>query len=60
MKNIKDWLSNKENIKILVMAGLAVLLVFVLKHRYSKGEDSTQSSQSVPYYEKLKEKQTGV
>lgn len=36
MENIKNWCSNKENIKILVMIGMAIILVVILKIRFGE------------------------
>ena len=35
MDNIKNWCSNKENIKLAIMIGMAIIFVFVLKSRFS-------------------------
>ena len=35
MGTIKNWCSNKENIKILIMIGMAIILMVILKIRFS-------------------------
>ena len=44
MDNLKKWCSNKENIKILIMIGMAIILIVVLKNRF--GETSAEKSDS--------------
>ena len=45
-KKVTDWLSNKENIKLLLIIPLSILLIFVLKHRMSGGKDAEKSGAS--------------
>jgi hypothetical protein len=49
MENIKKWCSNKENIKILFMIGMAILLIVVLKHRFSGNSAKTSDSSAVSH-----------
>ena len=49
MENIKNWCSNKENLKILFMIGMAIVLVFVLKNRFSEKTANTSGSSSTHY-----------
>jgi len=57
MINPGNWLSNKNNLKIVIMAGLAILLIFVLKYRFFQGQEagdqaaSTQTHDSSLEYE---------
>ncbi len=49
MDKIKHWCSNKENIKILVMIGMAIVLVVILKIRFG-GKAVHTSDASVAGY----------
>jgi len=59
MENIKNWCSNKENIKILFMIGMAIVLVFVLKNRFG-GTEAENSDSSAASYENRMEPQTEI
>jgi len=50
MSNIKNWCSNKENIKILIMIGMAIILIVVLKNRFG-GTSAEKSDSSKVRYE---------
>jgi len=50
MDNIKNWCSNKENIKILFMIGMAIILLVILKIRFG-GKAVHTSGPSVAGYE---------
>jgi len=50
MDNIKNWCSNKENIKILFMIGMAIILLVILKIRFG-GKAVHTSGSSVAGYE---------
>ena len=50
MGNIKHWCSNKENIKILIMIGMAIILLVILKIRFS-GKTVQTSDLSAAGYE---------
>ena len=46
MEDIKKWCSDKENLKIVFMVIMAIVLVFILKIRFSgKGEVSSATAQ---------------
>ncbi len=49
MNNMKSWCSNKENIKIICMVGLAIVLVVVLIHRFSAKAVNTSDSPAAEY-----------
>jgi hypothetical protein len=50
MENIKNWCSNKENIKILVMIGMAIILMVILKISFG-GKAVQTSDSSAAHYE---------
>jgi hypothetical protein len=58
MNNFYNWCSKKENIKMMVMAGLAVFLIVFLIHRFSGGNDMNTSASSEAIYENSIESQT--
>jgi hypothetical protein len=47
MDNIKNWCSNKENIKLAVMIGMDIIFVFVLKSRFSGKAVITSDSAAI-------------
>jgi hypothetical protein len=59
MDKIKIWCSNKENIKILLMIGMAIILVVILKNRFG-GTEAEKSDSSEASYENRMEPQTEI
>jgi hypothetical protein len=49
MENIKNWCSNKENIKILIMIGMAIILLIILKIRFGAKADHTPDASAARY-----------
>jgi len=49
MDNIKNWCSNKENIKLVVMIGMAIVLLVILKIRFSEKAVPASDSSAVRY-----------
>jgi hypothetical protein len=47
--NIKKWCSNKDNIKILFMIGMAIILIFVLIHRFGGNGTQTSDASMAPH-----------
>ena len=49
MEHLKNWCSNKENIKLLIMIGMAIILLIILKIRFGAKAVHTPDTSSAHY-----------
>ena len=53
MDTIKNWCSNKENVKIVIMIGMAIILLVILKNRFAEKTVHTSDTSAAGYETKL-------